>query len=57
MFGVRHIDVGDDIDDTAIRLFGETFVFAAVSGFHVEDRDMESLGADHGKTGVGVAED
>ena len=57
VFGVRHIDVGDDIDDTAIRLFGKTFVFAAVSGFHVEYRDMQSLGADNGKTGVGVAED
>ena len=38
MFGVRHVHVADDIDDAAVRLFGEAFVLATVARFHLENR-------------------
>ena len=56
VLGVGHVDVGDDIDDAAVGLFGEALVLAAVAGFHVEDGDVEALGADDAQAGVGVAE-
>lgn len=57
MLRVGHIHVGDDIDDTAIGLFRETFVFAAVAGLHVEDRNVKSLRSDNAEAAVGVAKD
>ena len=56
VFGIRHVDIADDINDAAVGLFRQAFVLASVSGFHVEDRDMQTLRADHGKTAVGVSE-
>ena len=56
VFGVRQIDVADDVDDAAVGLLGQALVLAAVSGLHVEDRDVQAFRADHGKTAVGVAE-
>ena len=56
VLGIGHVDIGDDVDDAAVGLLGEALVFAAVAGFHVEDRDVEALCADHGQAGVGVAE-
>ncbi len=55
MFGIGHIDVGDDIDDASICLFGEAFVLATVSSFHMEDGDVETLCSDDAEAGVGVA--
>ena len=46
VLAVSHIHVGDDVDDAAVGLLGQAFVLAAVAGFHVEDGDMEALGAD-----------
>lgn len=54
---VGHIHVGDDIDNTAVGLLGQTLVFAAVAGLHVENGDMESLGSDDAEAAVGVAKD
>ena len=54
VFAVGHVDIGDD---AAVGLFGEAFVLAAVAGFHVEDGDVEALGADDAEAAVGVAED
>ena len=56
VLGVSEVDVGDDIDDAAVGLLGEAFVLAAVAGFHVEDGDMQALGADDAQAGVGVAQ-
>ena len=55
MLAIGKVDVTDDIDDTAVCLFRKTFVEAAVTGFHVEDRDMQALRSDHRKAGVRIA--
>ena len=55
MFGITHVDIGRHIHDTAVCLFRKTFVEAAVTGFHMEDRDMQALRSDHRKAGVRIA--
>ena len=56
VLGIGQIDVRDDVHDAAVGLLRQALVLAAVAGFHVEDRDVQSLGADHGQTAVRVAE-
>ena len=51
---ISHVHVGDDVHDAAVRLLGQAFILAAVAGFHVEDWDVQTLGADHGQTAVRV---
>lgn len=57
MLGVAEVDIGDDVNNTAVCFFRETFILAAVAGFHMEDGYMESLCCDCGEAGIGVAED
>ena len=57
VFGISHVHVTDDIDDAAVRLFGETFVLATVACFHVENRDVQALSRNCRETTVGVAQD
>ena len=57
VLGVGHVDVGDDVYDAAVGLFGEAFVFAAVAGFHVEDWNMQTLCANNREAGVGITQD
>ena len=54
MLGVGHIDIGDDIDNPAVRLLRQALVLAAVAGLHVEDRDMQPLRADDAEARVRV---
>lgn len=56
MLAICHVNIGDYIHDTAVCLFGKAFVFTAVACFHVEDRDMETLGTNDTEATVGVAE-
>ena len=56
MFGISHVHVADDIDDAAVRLFGEAFVLATVARFHVENRDMQALCRNRREAAVGIAE-
>lgn len=56
MLAICHVNIGDYIHDTAVCLFGKALVFAAVACFHMEDRDMETLGADNAEATIGVAE-
>lgn len=56
MLGVGEIDVRDDVHDAAVRLLGQAFVLAAVPRLHVKNRNMQTLRADHGKAGIGVAQ-
>ena len=56
VFAVAEIDIADDIDDAAVGFFREAFVFAAVPGFHVENRDVEAFCGNGAETTVGVAE-
>lgn len=55
MLGVGEIDVRDDVHDTAVRLLRKAFVFAAVAGLHVENRNVEPFCPDDTQTAVGVA--
>ena len=56
MLGIGEIHVGDNVDDPAVRFLRQTFILAAVAGFHVKDRDMQTLRADHRKTRIRVAQ-
>ena len=56
VFGVGHIHIADDIDDATVGLFGQAFVLAAVTGFHVENRDMQTLSANSREAAVRVTE-
>lgn len=56
MLRVCHVHIADDINDTAIGFFGQTFVLAAVTSLHVEDWNVQTLGAYHTQARVGVAQ-
>ena len=51
---VAQVHVGDDVHDAAVGLLRKALVLAAVAGFHVEDGDVQPLGADDAEAGVGV---
>ena len=51
---IRHIHVGNNIHDAAVRLLRQAFVLAAVARFHVEDRNVKPLGSNHRKTRISV---
>ena len=56
MLGVGHVHVADDVHDAAVRLLRQALVLAAVAGLHVEDGDVQALGADDAQAAVGVAQ-
>ena len=56
VLGVAEVDVGDDVNDAAVGFLGQTLVLAAVTGLHVEDRDVQPLRRDGRQARVGVAE-
>lgn len=57
VLGVGQVDVGDNVDDAAVGLFGQALVLAAVARLHVEDGDVQALGRDGGQAAVGVTQD
>ena len=57
VFRIAEIDIADNIHYTAIRLLWQAFVLAAVARLHMENRNVQPLGTDHGKAGVGIAQD
>ena len=57
VFGISHVHVADDIDDAAVRLFGEAFVLATVARFHVENRDVQAFCRNRREAAVGIAKD
>ncbi len=56
MFRISHVHVADDVHDAAVGFLWQALVLAAVARFHVENRDVQTLGRDSGKAAVGVAE-
>ena len=54
VLGIGHVHIGDDVYDSPIGFLRQAFVLAAVAGFHVEDGDVQTLGADHAKTRVRI---
>lgn len=57
MFGVGQVHITDDIHNAAIRFLRKAFIFAAVAGFHMENRDMKPFGTYNGKTAVCITQD
>ena len=56
MLRIRQIHIGDDVNYAAVRLLRKAFVLAAVTGLHVEDRDVKTFRANDRETAVRVAE-
>ncbi len=56
MLGIRHVHIGDDVYDAAVRLLRQALILAAIAGLHVENRNVQPLRADHGKATVGIAQ-
>ena len=56
MLRVRHVHIADDVHNASVCLFWQTLVFATVSCFHMEDRDMKPLGTNYAQAGVGIAQ-
>jgi len=56
VLAVGQIDIGDNIDNAAVRLLRQALVLAAVAGLHVEDRDVQTLRADDAEAAVRVAQ-
>ena len=57
MLGICQVHIGNDIHDPPVRLLRQALVLAAVSRFHVEDRNMQTLRRDGGQTAVGISQD
>ncbi len=57
VLGVAEVEVGDVVDESAVRLLGHILVEAAVARLHVEDRDPQPLRHDGSDTAVGVPQD
>ena len=56
MLAIGHVHITDDIHDAAVGLLGQTFVLTTVTGLHVEDGDVQALGADDAQAAVGVTQ-
>ena len=56
VLAVGHIYIGDYVHYPAVCLLRQALVLAAVACLHMEDRDMEPLGADDAEAAVGVAQ-
>ena len=54
--GIRHVYIRNHVHDPAVCFFRQAFILAAVARFHMEDGNMQPLRADHGKTGIGIAQ-
>lgn len=46
VLGVGQVHVADDVHNAAVGLLGQALVLAAVASLHVEDGDVQPLGAD-----------
>ena len=51
---IAQVHVGNNVHDAAVGLLRKALVLAAVAGFHVEDGDVQPLGADDAEAGVGI---
>ena len=56
VLGVSHVHIRNDIHDAAVGFFGQALILAAVTGFHMENGNVQALGTDHGKAAVGIAQ-
>lgn len=54
MLRVAQIHIGDDVHNAAVGLLRQALVLAAVAGLHMENGDVQPLGADDAEAGVGI---
>ena len=47
MLGIRQVHIGDNIYDTTVGLLRKALILAAVTGLHVEDRNVKAFGTDN----------
>ena len=57
VFAVCEVDIADNIHDSAVGFFRQTLVLAAISGFHVENRNMQALCRNSRQTRICITED
>jgi len=57
VFGIGHVDIGNDINDPPVRFLRQALVLAAVSRLHMKDRDVQSFGGNRRKAGIRIPED
>ena len=51
---VAQVHIGDNVHDAAVGLLRQALVLAAVARLHMEDGNVQPLGADDAEAGVGV---
>ena len=51
---IAQVHVGDNVHDAAVGLLRQALVLAAVAGLHMEDGNVQPLGADDAEAGVGI---
>ena len=56
VLGIGEIDVGDNVDDTAVGFLRQALVLAAIARLHVEDGDMQPLRADDAQAAVRITQ-
>ena len=56
MFRISQVDIRDDVHYPAVGLLRQALVLAAIAGLHVEDRDVQPLGAYHAQARVGISQ-
>ena len=53
---IGQVDIGSVIDNPTVDLFRNTYVEAAIPGFHVKYRNLPPLRRDDGQAAVGVSQ-
>ena len=56
VFRICHINIRNDVHNTAVCLLRQALILTAVARFHMEDRYVQSLCPYNGKATVGIAE-
>ena len=54
VLGVRHVHIGDDVNDAAVSFLRQALVLAAVASFHMEDGYVEPLGTNDAQARVRI---
>ena len=56
VLGIGQIHVGNDVHDAPVGFLRQALVLAAVARLHVEDGDVQPLGADDTQAAVGISQ-
>ena len=56
VLGIGHVHIGNDVHNPPVGFLGQALILAAVARLHMENGDVQPLGADDGQTGVGITQ-